>query len=214
MAWKSNMKVRNSSAHVVKGRNPCCSQWPKHSVKTNRKCLLCDFARRFKKTRQLLFGFGKSSFWLISWYFFPCALKTIKFTDPTQFSQTFKALKSLSHFPKPSKDQANPADTLSTATSLLVFTRTPDAAPTCHQPAVHTAEECAIQHLVPAPPLLPPPRSTWWGAACAAWAPPGGSLSPPAAGYQVSDEALLCRCVSIPRSCVHSLTETRSLTSD
>ena len=31
MVQKSNMKVRNSSTHLVKGRNPYCSWWPTHS---------------------------------------------------------------------------------------------------------------------------------------------------------------------------------------
>ena len=33
--WKSTMKVCNSSAHPVKGRNPYCSGWPTHSISQN-----------------------------------------------------------------------------------------------------------------------------------------------------------------------------------
>ena len=59
----------------------------------------------------LLFGPGKCSFWLVSWQFFPSFFwrpQIHKLSDTTQFSQTFKALKSLSYFPQTFKDRANP----------------------------------------------------------------------------------------------------------
>ena len=47
-AWKSNMKILNSSANQVKGCNPYYSWWPCIlSVKTDRKYILCDFAQFF-----------------------------------------------------------------------------------------------------------------------------------------------------------------------
>ena len=47
-AQKSNMKVLNSSTHQVKGCNPYYSWWPCIlPVKTDRKCVLCDFAQLF-----------------------------------------------------------------------------------------------------------------------------------------------------------------------
>ena len=42
MARRSNTKVPNYSAQLVKGHNPYCSQRTK-----DRKCILCDFARHF-----------------------------------------------------------------------------------------------------------------------------------------------------------------------
>ena len=35
MAWKSNLKVCNSSTPLVKGHNPYCSRWPMHSISQN-----------------------------------------------------------------------------------------------------------------------------------------------------------------------------------
>ena len=78
IVWKSNTKVCNYSGHLVKGHNPYCS-WRTLSAKTDRKCVLCDFVQRLNKN--LLFSLGKCSFRLISWQFFPSALKTTKFTN-------------------------------------------------------------------------------------------------------------------------------------
>ena len=59
MARKSNMKVHNSSTHLVKGRNPYYSRWPTHSmlsVKTDRKCVLFHFTRQFFFNYCLILG--------------------------------------------------------------------------------------------------------------------------------------------------------------
>ena len=99
-----NTKVRNSSTQPVKGRNPYDSQWPIHSICQNwQQVRSLWFHTVIFFFFKLLFSLGKCSFWLISWQFFPSTLKTTNsqtFTDPNQFSQTFKALKRSSHFPQ------------------------------------------------------------------------------------------------------------------
>ena len=106
MARKSNTKVHNTSTHLVKGHNPYCSWWPTHnylSVKTDRKCILCDFTQWFLNKKKQLFGLGKCSFWPINWQFFHGALKTTKFTNfhrPHSVFTDFQGLEKLVPFPK------------------------------------------------------------------------------------------------------------------
>ena len=70
MGQKSNTKVRNSAAYLVKGHNPYCSQRLMHFISQNwlevHSLWFCTaiFLDIFLK---LLFGLGKCSFWLISW---------------------------------------------------------------------------------------------------------------------------------------------------
>ena len=109
MVRKSSTKVCNYSAHLVKGHNPYCSRRT-ISVKTDRKCVLCDFAQWF--FYYLLFGLGKCSFWLISWQFFPSALKTTKFKNfhrPHSVFPDFQGLEKFIPFFPTIKDHANPA---------------------------------------------------------------------------------------------------------
>ena len=129
------------------------------SVKTNKKCLLCDFAWQFKTNKQTTVQFWEKQFLTDKLILFSLRSEDHKIPRPISFPR-LQVLEKLIPFPQTFKDHVNPAVSLSTDTSLLIFTLTPEAGPTCHQPAVHTAEECAIQHLVPAPPLRPPPRST------------------------------------------------------
>ena len=89
MVQKTNTKVHNYSAHLVKVHNPYWSQCTL-SVKTDRHCVLCDFAWQFYfYFFNLLFGLGKCSFWLLSWQFFPRALKTTKFTNSHRAHSVF-----------------------------------------------------------------------------------------------------------------------------
>ena len=101
MVQKSNTKLCNSSAHLVKGHNPYCSQWPTYSIKTKKQKLTltgnCAFFVIFQwwllTVQSWEMQFLTDS--LISWQFFPRPLRpqnSKTFTDPTQFSQTFKAL--------------------------------------------------------------------------------------------------------------------------
>ena len=78
---------------------------------TDTKCILCDFAWQiyFLLNYCLVLGNAVSdwqadSFSLVLWG--PQNSQT--FTDPTQFSETLKASKSLSHFSQTFKDRANP----------------------------------------------------------------------------------------------------------
>ena len=81
------------------------------SVKTDRKCVLCDFFFFFK----LLFGLGKCSFWLVSWQFFPSFFwrpQIHKLSQtPLSFHWLSRPWKAYPIFPKLSetfKDHANP----------------------------------------------------------------------------------------------------------
>ena len=112
MAQKSNTKVRNSSAHLVKGHNPYCSWWPTHSISQNwsevHSSWFCT-AKLFLLNDCSVLGNAVSdwladSFSLALWW--PKNSQT--FTNPTQFSQTFKALKRVSHFPQTLKDLQRP----------------------------------------------------------------------------------------------------------
>ena len=110
---KSNTKVRNSAAHLVKGHNPYCSQRLMHFVSQNwlevHSLWFCTafFLDIFLKR---LFGLGKCRFWLISWYFFPSALRTTNFTNfhrPHSVFTDFQGLEKLNplflNFQRPSK---------------------------------------------------------------------------------------------------------------
>ena len=80
MAWKSNTKVCNSSSHPVKGHNPYYSQCTL-SVKTDRKCIFCDFAWQFKKIFLTTVRSWEMQFLTDELKVFPSALKTTKFTN-------------------------------------------------------------------------------------------------------------------------------------
>ena len=102
--WKSNMKVLNSSTHQVKGCNPYYSQRPCiQSVKTHRKCVLCDFAQHFFFIDFLsTIQSWEMQFLTDKLIVFPWHSEDHKFTNfhrPHSVCTTFKALKSISHFP-------------------------------------------------------------------------------------------------------------------
>ena len=118
MVQKSNMKVHNSSAHPVKGRNPYYSWWPMHSISQNWQevyslwfCTAIFLILFFKR----LFCLGKCSFWLVSWQFFPSffwrpQIHKLSLT-PLSFHSLSRPWKAYPIFPKLSKtfkDRANP----------------------------------------------------------------------------------------------------------
>ena len=124
-AWKSKTHVLNSSNHYVKGCNPYYSRWPCIlSVKIDRKCVLCDFAQPFYFFKTTVRSW-EVQFLTDKLSFFPSTLKTTNSQtsrDSTQFSQTFKALKSVSHFSQTFKDHANPdLGSLSTESGFYCF---------------------------------------------------------------------------------------------
>ena len=80
------------------------------SVKTDGKWGVCDFA--WGAFFKLPFGLGKCSFWLMSWQFFPGALKTTNFHRPHSVFTDFEGLENLIPFlPQTFKDRVNPGTT-------------------------------------------------------------------------------------------------------
>ena len=75
---------------------------------------LCDFAQQYFV--KLLFSLGKCSFFSLALWR-PQNSQT--FTDPTQFSQTFKALKSASHSSETVKDLQRPCEPCLTTISTF-----------------------------------------------------------------------------------------------
>ena len=107
MAQKSNTKVCNSSTHPVKGHSPSLTIADAlyQSKLIGSACFVISHSNL--KINQSTVQSWEMQFLTDKLIVFPCA-KTTKFTDPPQFSQTFKALKSVSHFSQTFKDSANP----------------------------------------------------------------------------------------------------------
>ena len=92
MAWKSNMKVCNSSAHLVKGSYPYYSWWLTHYQ--SKLTASAFFVILHSRLKQFLTT-------VRSWemqFLTDKPQNSQTFTDSTQFSHPFKVLKSLSRF--------------------------------------------------------------------------------------------------------------------
>ena len=140
MTRKSNMKVSNSSTHLVKGCNPYCS-WCILSVKTDRKCIFLWFCTaNLNKIIKTTARSWEMQFLTDKLIVFPSHSEDPKIHKPSQTPLSFHRLsrpwKAYPIFPKHSKTFKDCAH--------------PVISPCCEQTRAHTHREAestnSIEH--------------------------------------------------------------------